>query len=74
MAKVLARPARPQVDRCRLNRGKTTQAQRRKSMDHQAPANRSARRTGGIPLTGGLTRHLRGAMQELVRTEGNDFF
>ena len=43
MAKVLARPARPQVDRCRrLNRGKTTQAQCRTSMAHQAPANRSA--------------------------------
>ncbi len=37
MAKVVARPARPQVDRCRrLNRGKTTQVQCKTSMAHQA--------------------------------------
>jgi len=42
MAKVLTRPARPQVDRYRrLNRGKTTRAQGSTSMAHQAPANRS---------------------------------
>jgi hypothetical protein len=42
MAKVLARPARPQVNRCRrLNQNNTTQAECRPSMAHQAPANRS---------------------------------
>ena len=37
MAKVLAHPSRPRIERrCGLNRGKTTQVQCKTSMAHQA--------------------------------------